>query len=117
MKEDGPITKSRATFVLRTLYLPGSSNFGGIDSVMASVSSLPAGGRTTPSQSRGCKAFKGMQVATSVLRTPVACVSVNNDEEERKQRRLETHLRSAVSPGYSPGVSRLVVLRNNNRFG
>lgn len=49
------------------------------------------------------KVLSSLQTASPLLRTPGVhvTVSVNNDEEERKQRRLESHLRSVMSPSYT----------------
>ena len=51
----------------------------------------------TPLRKRNAK--KVFNTASPCARMPGAVVFINDDEEERRQRRLESHMRNAMSPG------------------
>ena len=71
------------------------------------LSSHGAGSTPIPKSRFGVtKLVNSIRGTSPLLRTPGATVSVNNDDEERKQRRLVSHLRSIMSPTCSVSSSR-----------
>ena len=69
---------------------------------ISTLQSLSSASSRTPLYRKSLgKAIRSGSPAT-VSRTPCAVSFVNDDEEERRQRRLETHVRSVMSPRIHP---------------